>query len=483
MCSTITKRSNTQLPFWMLSVSIIIGLSLPILIQEGMFQDGLLYTCVARNLSEGIGNFWFLQYSTLNLEGIPSFHEQPPLIFGIQSIFFWIFGDSMYVERGYTFVMLLLHFYLINVLWKIAVSEFPQYRNYGWLPVFFFAITPVCFWSFRHNMIENSMSIFTLLSVIVGYRSLKQNDNGVLVWVLAGIFIFLATLSKGVPGLFPLVVPAAYSIATRHIKWKNFLLPTVIMIAVVGTIYSILLLFPNIRESLSIYFYDRLIRRVDSMPTVDHRYSIIVRLFFELIPSLVAVSLLLIFRKKTRIFDRPNMNSDILFFILMGFAGSLPLTLTMVQKSWYMFPSFPFFSMAFALMVIPIVERMTNRFTETYPISFLWFSRFCIALFIGVFIFSITKIGGISRDSEIIGDVKEIGKVVPPMSTIGLPEGMYDQYDFILQGYLVRYCHISLDPYTKRTYFITYKTTVNEAPSDYKQIDIPLRKYALFKVQ
>ena len=79
-----------QTPFWLLAFSILIVLTLPKLIQDGMFMDAMLYTSVSHNLSLGIGTFWFPQFSVHNLAGLSSFHEQPPLIFGFQAIFFKI---------------------------------------------------------------------------------------------------------------------------------------------------------------------------------------------------------------------------------------------------------------------------------------------------------------------------------------------------------------------------------------------------------
>src|SRR3954468_4463643 len=101
-----SKLFKQQALFWIISICALIGLTLPVLIQNGMFMDAMLYTSVSHNLSQGIGTFWFPQFSLQNVAGLKSFHEQPPLVFGIQAIFFKIFGDSLYVERFYTFLML-----------------------------------------------------------------------------------------------------------------------------------------------------------------------------------------------------------------------------------------------------------------------------------------------------------------------------------------------------------------------------------------
>ena len=97
-------NKNMYLPWWILTVAVVLAFTLPVLVQDAMFQDGMLYSCVSHNLSLGIGTFWFPQYSKLNIAGIPSFHEQPPLVFGIQSLFYRVLGDSIYVDRFYTLI-------------------------------------------------------------------------------------------------------------------------------------------------------------------------------------------------------------------------------------------------------------------------------------------------------------------------------------------------------------------------------------------
>ena len=72
-----------QLPFYLIAISIILGLTLPVIIQDGMFMDGMLYTCVSKNLANGIGSFWFPVFSKFGFGGLTTFHEHPPLIFGI----------------------------------------------------------------------------------------------------------------------------------------------------------------------------------------------------------------------------------------------------------------------------------------------------------------------------------------------------------------------------------------------------------------
>ena len=119
---THTKQ-KLAFPFWLITLSAVFGLTLTVLIQDVMFQDAMAFSCVSHNMGIGIGTFWFPQYSTLNIDNIPSFHEQLPLVFGIQSVFYRLLGDSMYIERFYTFLIILLHIVFISKLWRIIFKK------------------------------------------------------------------------------------------------------------------------------------------------------------------------------------------------------------------------------------------------------------------------------------------------------------------------------------------------------------------------
>lgn len=196
-------RGN-ELPFWLFSFSILIVLTVPKLIQDGMFLDGMLYTCVSHNLANGLGTFWepFFSPSYYNA-GSPAFHEHPPLVFGIQSMFFRILGDSMYVERLYIFLTMCITAWLIHLLWKEIFSGQDRIRSISWLPVIFWIIIPTSFWAYSNNMMENTMSLFDISAVLFIYRSLNSEKDRPGLLLIAGFFIFLATFSKGVPGFFP----------------------------------------------------------------------------------------------------------------------------------------------------------------------------------------------------------------------------------------------------------------------------------------
>lgn len=475
------KQWHTGFAFWLMSLSIVFGLTLPWLFKEGMFQDAMLYSCVSHNMGIGIGTFWFPQYSTLNLEGIPSFHEQLPLVFGIQSVLYRLFGDSILIERFYTFAMILLTIFLMAKIWKSLFYGNDESTKHGWLPIFFWVLIPLTFWSYRYNMMENTVGVFALASVWFALKAVNSSDKSFLLWLISGAFVFLSSFSKGIPGFFPITFPVLYWLVTRKISFFKSIWFSFYMALIPVLMYGIFIAHPTSRESLSIYFFDRLLTRTSVMPTVEYRLEILVRLFFELLPTIIVVLFIIVFTKGwKRGFPEKETLQRTLLFLGIGLAGTLPLMLTMVQKGFYMVPAFPFFSIAFGLIAI----HYLNPYLKNIKPSGVPYRIFLISsavLLIGIGIFTYATRNEIAREKNIITDVYKIGTVVPKFSTVTVPEEMYDQYNFILQGYTVRLFNISISPYQQYEFYLKEKALLVDVPEGYKKIDLNLVTYELYR--
>lgn len=479
-----------QLPFWLITFAVLIALPLSILIQDGMFMDAMLYTSVAHNEGTGFGTFWFPQFSKLNLDlpGFNSFHEQPPLAFGIQSLFFRVLGDSMYVERLYVFVTMCLSVWLIWVLWKEIYRNDERFRKLGWLPLLLWITIPTVYWGCSNNVNENTMGLFTLASVVISFKLLNRSSGNILKRILSAVFIFLATLTKGIPGFFPVVIPAIYWLATRKVSLGRAFGYSVILLVVPLLIYGVLFLLPESKESLSIYVFKRALQRIAQAPTTDNRFSSLISLFMDLLPQLGLLLIIFIIAKAKKVNVSGNSSGYgkiVLFFFLAGLSATAPLMLTMVQKAFYLIPGFPFFAIGIAMIMAPYV----SRFTESLSIKskgFRIFKGISIILLCGSIIFVALQKGKTGRDRETLHDVYTIGKIIPPHTAIGITKGVF-YIDWELQCYLMRYFYISVDfkPQTKPfTYFILEKSLQTDFDlSHYKKMDLGLQKYDLYKLE
>jgi 4-amino-4-deoxy-L-arabinose transferase-like glycosyltransferase len=111
------KRLTQSLsfPFWLLTFTAVTILVISQLVQDGMFMDGMIYVTVSRNLAEGVGSFWDPYFSATLMT---SYHEQPPLYFGLLALFYKVFGSSMYVERLFSLVCLAVTCFYMHLFWK-----------------------------------------------------------------------------------------------------------------------------------------------------------------------------------------------------------------------------------------------------------------------------------------------------------------------------------------------------------------------------
>lgn len=478
------KQSTTHLFFWVFTISVVFILTLPTLVQDGMFLDGVLYTAVSHNLANGLGTFWFPTFSYNNLAGIhDSFHEQPPLVFGIQALFFKVLGDSLYVERFYVFITILINILLIKKVWEYVFKNNEGYKELSWLPVLLWITIPVCFWSYSNNMHENTVSIFILSSILFQLKAFYSKESKPLLNIgISAVFIFLASFSKGIPGLFPIAVPLIF-VFKNQITFKKAIIYCLILFLIVAGIYALLLINNDAKKSLSNYFFLRLLKRVNDVPTTSNYFETIWRLFQECI-GLIALTIILKLTTK-KILPKENSITTIGFtFLGIGLLGVLPLMLTLVQKGFYMVPALPFIAIGFAiLMVAPIhwfVNEKLNNTKILMPIKLLF-----IALVFTSIILPVMNIGKISREKDKLNDIYELGKIIPPHEVINCSNELLE--DWSLQTYLSRYYFISLDINSPHKYLLCSKADYNlnskKIEESYITIPTSLTNYYLLKHQ
>lgn len=474
--------TDKNLPFWLFAFSVLILLTVPKLIQDGMFLDGMLYTSVSHNLGNGIGSFWSLEFSpSYSCEGSTNFHEHPPLVFGIQSLFYRLLGDSMYIERFYTFLTMCLTAFLINLAWKNIFSKAQEGGSIGWLPVILWITIPACFWSYTNNMMENSMGIFALSSVIITYRALdtEKHETGYL--LLSGLFIFFATMSKGVPGFFPLSVPFIYWIVFRKKSPVKVILQTLIVLSVPAILYLVLFNLPKSGESLSFYVFNRLLLRVNDNPTVTSRFYILKRLITELLPLFVIIVLIIITnRLKSR---KPYANDNIktsIFFILTGLAAAAPLALTMVQRGFYLVPSLPYFAIGSSLLVAPIVLNFREKILSDHR-TYRIIKISGVVLLGCAMVFSFMQIGKTSRDRDLLHDVHLIGKTIPVKSELTINYEIAQTY--ILECYFIRYYNISLYIDQPKEYLLITKNTEPPDSTEFRKLNLETLVFDIYKTR
>lgn len=480
------NEKKSHLPFIILTIDLILALLLPIMAQKSMFFDGITYATVARNLANGEGTFWFLHY-TDSFDA--QFHIQPPLAMGILSLFYRIWGDNFYVERVYSLLMAAISAFLIAKIWQKTFEKDENYRQFWWLPVLFWGISPVVSWSYRNNMLENTVSVFSLFSVLSILYSIDIQGNKKYFWLfLAALGMFAGALSKGLVALFPLATIGIYYFTqnseTKKMTFAQMLFTSLTLL--IGFCVLFLLLFkllPDAAKSLSLY--QEKVKMMLNEKTVSSHFYILNRLWQEILPAIIAFLLLFFLYLRQKIgFSAIKNNVPIaLFFLLIGFSASLPIMVSLRQSNYYLLPSIPYFSLTFSVLSVPILSHFWKKITEKTRNFALIFS---IIMGIGVLGFSAAQMGKIGKDAEVIADAQALAKFFPKHTIIKTCYQL--EYDFRLRAYLARYHSLSLnsDIYHELPKFVLLPANEGCAVIGmemYAEVPLEMKVYKLYKLK
>ena len=473
-------KNKRTIPFWLFTFFVIVILIISQLVQDGMFMDGLLYTVVGKNLADGLGSFWDPHVSKTIMY---SFHEQPPLYFGLLALFYKTFGNSMYVERLFCFVFFSGTAIYIHRIWKKIYSFNSDIAEISWLPILFWITIPLCFWAYTNHVEETVMAFFALAAVYHIYIALDLDEYVIWNLIVAGIFIFLSSLTKGAQGLFPIIGAAAYWLVSKKVSFQKMITYSLILIAIPTVIYILLLITdPKVYNSYHIYFNIRYIRAFNGAEsTTDNRFEIIGRLFMELLPIILFSMLILFFMRKHKQVDEEGQMryGIILWMFLIGLSGTLPLMVTFAQRGFYLVTALPYFAIGIAMLLAPRLASLINKITITSKL-FRIFMVMSAGLLIASIIFTGSRIGKCKRDGDVISDVYEIGTVIPHGDIATIPSEMLGEWS--IRYYLLRYFYISIDSKNENYhYFIIWKkSSINLIPKGYKLYPLNTKELDLY---
>lgn len=468
----IKNKITPTLSFYLFVIGIFLIIVSPNLLSDGMFMDGLIYSTIAHNLSNGIGSFWNPHFTDTCL---PDFHEHPPLAFGIQSIFFSLFKESRFIDKLYSLLTFVVVGYIILKIWTIL-----KYKH-GWVLLLFWLTIPLVIWSCSNNMLENTLSIFTSLSILFYLKS--QNSKKYFYIFLSGFMLALGFLTKGFVAFFPWTFPFLLWLLLRQQSFYKMIVDTIGVIFLTIAPLILVMLFPDAKLSIQKYIDTQVINSIKNVKTIDSRFFIIKRLFSELIPAIILFILFIVWcwRKKFNINLLKDNYKTALVFFLLGLTGVLPIMISMKQSGFYIIPTFPFFAISIGILITPLINFLFNNINYQSK-RFLFFKWISYGIFFIGIILSVYFSNHIGRDRIKIKDIYKILSILPEGSIINIYPNMWQ--DWSLHGYFGRYKNVSLDPNidNKREYLLIqkddYSNTINQ---DYNIIELQTIDYKLFK--
>ena len=361
-------------------------LVLPRMLSYGMFVDGVTYASIARNMAENYGSFWQPYYTAT---AYPIFYEHPPLGFWLQSWAYRLCGDSRYVEAWWGCGVGTLLLVVLAGIWRCLTPQ--GYALAGaWFPSMLFIVMPMTSWALANNMLENTMTFFILLSVLLCLLSLKNPTLcfSCLYGILSGLSMFCAILIKGPVALFPLAVPL---LSMTHGPKKIFKVSTTVIVLLMTLMVSFGLMFST--YTASVHFFKRYVSQqvlasVTGAPaTLTSRFEVLAVVSRESLVPLLIGSTLAAILYRLRQTTLSSMPSRLFFYYLsIALAGSLPILVSVKQMRWYAFPSLPFYAMAIAVVFndVALTLEMLVGSNKNLGKNTIIFSSIilCIALFL-----------------------------------------------------------------------------------------------------
>ncbi len=462
----------THKTFWLLTAAVFIALLLPVLVQQGMFLDGVTHACIAKNMANGLGGF-SKPYYTPALD--PVFFGQPPLALWLQSLFFTVFGDRFWVERLYSFFTAMLCAWGIVINWRLLLKVTPLeevslFSSPSWLPIFFWVTTPIVFWSYQNNMLECTMSVFVLFATYFATKSVFEKRNGLL--IVATLLTVAAVLCKGPVGFFPVAAPVAAGLAFRPMSLTSAIARSALMLLLTLVILALVISFvPGMQQYFDLYLHKQLLPTLSGTPgrPVDSRYKMLFDLGSQLVlPGIISV----IFLAK-RGFQHLTISKSAQFFFLLGLAGSVPLIVSPKQSAHYLLPSMPFFALGFAAIFSKNVDW--NESTTTKNKAF-WEKAAGLVL-AGSIVVSLSFWGKYHRDEARIRDIKAICAKVGAGAIVGVPLPLSS--DWLSIAYFGRLGNVGLDSGAEHDFYLTEAGA--KSPLGYEKTDLKMDKYELWQ--
>lgn len=455
-------------------IGVFLALVSPYLLAQGMFMDGVIYAAVAKNLAHGIGDFWTLHFMNTHFN---PFYEHPPLAIGLESLFFKVFGDAFWVEKIYSVTTFFISSIIIHKIWqKLKVLKLVE-ASASWIPLLFWVLFPLVSWAAVNNMLENTMMVFVLLSLLFLIND-WVNPRSYFV-IIAGIMLSFAFLSKGFVGLYLWSFFFWNWLIFRKFTFGQMIFKTLLLILFTCLPFVFLYLFyPYGFQSLVNYINNQVVNSVSNVVTVASRFHIIKSLFEQIIlPLIVAVVFGVVsWIIHTRFSIKLWKFKSTVFFLMLGFSGVLPIMLSLKQSNFYILTTFPFFAISLALIVDKFPPISLNKTVQKiHGILSIVFLISALMLIVGNY-------GKFYRDEDKISDIKLIKSSIPTLKKISLDKSIWQ--DWALFGYAVRYANFDFyrDSIPTQTYLLSEKDKPISIKSPiFEKLPINLMRYQLNK--
>lgn len=439
----------------------------------GVFDDGVFYSCISRNLAfETQTSIWDLKVSNALDSG---FNGHPPLLFWIQGLFFKLLGDVYWLERVFSLTTALLTIPLIHKCWKLFHKEDAD------LAVFFWMCIPIVGWSYGNNMLENLLTLFTTAAIWLLLRQAIHKKHFVRTIFAAAFLIFGGTLVKGPVALYPLATASIYALIYDRAALKRALAAAFAMTFLIIITYWVLFMFsPRAQLFFEKYIDLQLKGSLTGMDSLaEHRLFLLQSVVEEvlIIGSIILGMRILCLFLPSSFLEKINWRLTFLW-LLIACSASLPMLISPKQLRFYIVPSMLFYSLSLATLAFPFWKALALYFKDFVLSQKLLKGGLWISLVVCLGL-SIINRKEYARSLDILPDSMAIGQEIPDHTEVYLNPRLYRTWN--LHAYMYRYFYIDLTTvFDNQDYMITPKQKVLKG-SIYKEVDLNLNTLKLYK--
>jgi len=427
-------------------LSLILALMIGPILRDGMFKDGLVYTNIARNMADGLGGFWTPMLDRLG----PIFFEHPPLLFWIESLFFRAFGDHLWTEDMYNFVILGGTIGVMYGIWRALVPA--TRRQLFFFPLLLWVLSQEVQLRYPNAMLECGMTLVLLLTAWSFLRLLGRGRG--MQGLVVGVGSFLAVLCKGPAGLFLLAMPALHGlIVERRFNVWEFVVAPVVCAACFGLLF---LLEPAALEFFTGYLDKQVFAalRGERMENIaDSRLDILWAVLLMNLPAFVLCGLPRLIRPGEEAGSKSSQSTTRYGYLFLAIAASavLPLMVSIKQASYYQLPALPFLFIGLGLLLAPRAERMVAWLGERQPAGRSVIGLGAVGL-IATTVFALSMFGTLDRrDTRNVANARAINAVM-----VHLGERNYNQKVLGKDAAFASPTYYNITGYLNRLYALQY---------------------------
>jgi hypothetical protein len=434
------RKSLWYLPSLAVSLSLIIG---PLL-RNGMFLDGLVYTNIAKNLSEGIGSIWA---PLVHRKG-EIFYDHPVFLPWVESLFFRLLGDGLHTEDCYNFIIFALTVLVLYKIWGTLVD--PKRQWLFFFPLLLWVLNQEVQLRYPNTLLECGTALIVLTTF---YFFIKTNNKApFLSYFMIGLGTVFAFSSKGPFGLFLLGIPFLYTL----VKLKRWSISSlVIPVLSSSVIYGLLVIVTPEAHDFVLQYLDRQVlaaikgQRVENI--AETRFDFLIWLIALNAPAICISGLTRLIKVNNTEKESENLKPDAWLMLLIGASAIIPLAISIKQAAYYQLVGLPFLILGISLFLVPRVERLVEIVNTKRRLHRILTSLFIVGVLLSSFV-ALSMIGKTDkRDEHIVDVVEKLGTVFK-----GLEVRDYNlklsgdiasaaSISYRLTGYLARYQNVHLN--------------------------------------